>query len=118
MITHSDIGDDEDLAREILVIASGIAPCVLTFAAESEPAKNAVAILRRVYKDTVARGPRFVKAQSIGPARVDYTDVASMFEGVPTQALRALCNAKPSGGVAVGSFPQERPVSRMWPERY
>lgn len=118
MITHSDIGDDKDLARQILVIGRSIAPCISSFEESSDDYESALSILRLVYKDTVDRGPRFVKGQSIGPARVDYTDVASMFEGVPTQALRALCNAKPLGGVAAGSFPTERPVSRMWPERY
>lgn len=116
MIYPDEIGDDRDHARVILVIARSIAPCISSFEAGSDEHDTAVSILKGVYKDTVARGPRFVKAQSIGPARVDYTDVESMFEGTPTRALRALCSQSAVGGLSRGSFPQGRPVSRIWPE--
>ncbi|MEI3845213.1 MULTISPECIES: hypothetical protein [unclassified Microbacterium] len=117
MITHDQVGADEDLAREVLVIARDIAPCLDSLAGEDE--KNALAILRRVFKAAAARGSRFVKGQSIGSARVEY-DVAvrSAFDGQPTRALRALCAARPSAAHSAGSFPTDRPVGRIWPERY
>lgn len=117
MITHDQLGSDEDLAREVLVVAHDIAPCLDSLDTEAE--KNALAVLKRVYKSAAARGSRMVKSQSIGPARVEY-DVAieSAFEGIPRRALRALCGAASTGGAPRGSFPEERPVSRLWPESY
>lgn len=119
MITHDKIGTDEDLAREVLIVAHDIAPCLDSFPDGSEEQKNALAILRRVYKDIAARGSRFVKGQSIGPARVEYdTAVESAFAGQPRRALRALCSAAAPMGVPRGSFPLDRPISRLWQERY
>ncbi|QUY60893.1 hypothetical protein [Gulosibacter molinativorax] len=114
MILPIEIGEDDDLAREILVIGRVIAPCISSL--EGEGRADALAILKRVYKDTRTRGQRFVKSQSIGPARVDYTDVQSMFDGAPTMALRALCGGSSVGGLSKGSFPKDRPVGKIWPE--
>jgi hypothetical protein len=118
VITHEMIGDDEDLAREVLIIARDIAPCVSSFAEYSEQERDALAILRRVYKDIAARGSRFVKGQRIGSAAVDYADIESAFDGQPRRALRALCGAAAATGAPRGSFPTDRPIARIWPERY
>ncbi len=117
-ITAADIGSDEDLAREVLIIARDIAPCIDSFADGSEEQKNALAVIRRVYKNIVGRGPTFVKSQRIGTASVDYGEVRSAFDGNPRRALRALCAAVAPAGHSVGSFPMERPVGRVWPETY
>lgn len=117
-ITPADIGSDDDLAREVLIIARDIAPCIDSFADDSEEQKNALAIIRRVYKNIVGRGPTYVKSQRIGPASVDYGDVRSAFEGDPRRALRALCAPVTTAGHSVGSFPTERPIGRLWPETY
>jgi len=116
VITHDQIGADEDLAREVLVVAHGIAPCLDTLTGEDE--KNAVAILRRVYKATAGRGSHLVKSQSAGSSSVSYNVIASAFDGQPRRALRALCGLTTGQGHSVGSFPTERPVGRLWPERY
>lgn len=118
MITHNEIGADEDLAREVLVVAHDIAPCLSSLAEGSEERANAVSILKRVYRDTETRGSRMIKGQRIGSAGVDYADVSSAFEGQPTRALRALCPGARGGGLARASFPTDRPISRLWPERY
>lgn len=121
MITPSQVGADEDLAREVLIVARDIAPCLDSFTDGSEESKDALAILKRVYKTIAERGSRMVKSQSIGPARVEYdTSVETAFEGRPTRALRALCaaGAASAAGAPRGSFPQERPIGRIWPERY
>lgn len=117
-ITWNQVGSDEDLGREVLIVARDIAPCLDSFEDGSEEQKNALAILRRVFKDITGRGSRFVKSQSVGPASVTYTDVQSAFDGQPRRALRALCASGGSGGLPRGSFPLERPVSRLWPETY
>lgn len=116
-ITPIMIGTDEDLAREVLVIARSIAPCISTFPAESEEQKDAIAILKRVYTECTKRGMRSVKSQRVGSAAVEY-NVSSVFDGDPRTALRALCTASQKAGQPVGSFPAERPVGRVWPETY
>ncbi|MDI9889970.1 hypothetical protein [Microbacterium sp. IEGM 1404] len=118
MITHDQLGDDEDLAREVLVVAHDIAPCLSSLATDSEQQKNALAIIRRVYRDTLDRGSRLVKGQRIGSASVDYADIASAFEGQPTRALRAICAARKANAAPRGSFPTDRPLQRLWPEHY
>lgn len=118
MITHDKIGTDEDLAREVLIVGRDIAPCISSFVDDSEEQKDALAILRRVYKDLAGRGSRFVKSQSSGSSSVTYADIESAFDGQPRRALRALCAGTAAGGLSVGSFPLERPVSRIWPETY
>lgn len=118
MITHDRIGSDEDLAREVIVVARSIAPCIFSLGDLSDEEDNALAILRRVYKDILGRGSRLVKAQRIGSASVDYTEVASAFDGQPRRALRALCSPEPAAGHSAGNFPRDRPIARLWPERY
>lgn len=117
-IAPNVIGADEDLAREVLAEARSIAPCIFTLDEASEEWKTAVSILKRVYVDVGARGSRMVKSQRIGSAAVDYANVASAFFGSPTRALRSLCGDAGSGGLPAGSFPQERPIGRLWPETY
>jgi hypothetical protein len=118
VITHDQVGGDEDLAREVLIIGRSIAPCLSSFADNSEEQKDALAILKRVYAECVARGLRFVKGQSIGPARIEYREVASAFDGDPRAALRALCTPSATDGGSQASFPAERPLSGFWPETY
>ncbi|WP_156145881.1 hypothetical protein [Microbacterium sp. MEJ108Y] len=118
-ITHDEIGSDEDLAREVLVVARDIAPCIFSFDADSEDRANAISILKRVFKSAAARGSHLVKGQRIGSAAVDYSDIQSAFEGQPTRALRALCNAsRTTAGHSAASFPAGGIVAQLWPERY
>lgn len=118
MITHDKLGTDEDLAREVLIVARDIAPCISSLADGSEEQKDALAVLRRVYKDIAARGSRFIKGQRIGPAAVDYADIHSAFDGQPGRALRALCTTPSAAGAPRGSFPLERPIAKIWRESY
>lgn len=120
MITHDKIGLDEDLAREIILIALDIAPCLATFPDDSEPQKNALAVLRRVYKGLAPRGSQLVKSQRTGSSSVEYFDIQNAFAGQPTRALRALCSpaAASDAGHSRGSFPKERPIGRVWKETY
>lgn len=118
-ITHNKVGSDENLAREILVNARDIAPCIFSFEDDSELQKDALAILKRVYKDIAARGSRLVATQRIGTAAVGYsTAVTSAFQGDPGRNLRSLCGSGAAAGLSTGSFPTDRPISRLWPETY
>lgn len=117
MITHDKIGTNEDLAREVLVMARSIAPCITSFSNESEEQKDAIAILKRVYLEAEDRGSRNVKSERTGTGAVEWI-VRSAFDGDPRLALRALCAAASASGQPVGSFPTERPISRLWSETY
>lgn len=116
MITPDDItGVEEDVARRIIVAARSIAPCIDSFAADSEEKKNAIAILRGVAADAPAAGSRRVRAQRIGSASVDYWD-ANTWRPEDRASLRSLCSSAPSAGLPVGSFPEAQPVNRIWRE--
>jgi hypothetical protein len=117
VITPNKVGADEDLARELLIMARSIAPCISSFPDDSEEQKDALAILKRVYLECEDRGSRNVKAERTGPGSVDWV-VRSAFDGDPRTALRALCAAASTAGQPVGSFPVERPIERLWPETY
>lgn len=118
MITPEDFpGVDEDAARRIIVAARSIAPCIDVFPDESEEKKNALAILRGVAAEAPASGSRRVRAQRIGSASVDYWD-ANTWRAEDRDLLRSLCAAATPFGLPRGSFPKERPISRLWPEMY
>lgn len=118
MITPEDFpGVAEDVARRIIVAARAIAPCIESFEDESENKKNALAILRGVAAEVPAPGSRRVRSQAIGPARVDYWDAAT-WSAQDRSDLRSLCAAPTPTGAPRGSFPLERPISRLWPEMY
>lgn len=118
MIEPDEIGADENTARRILVLAQDIAPCIHSFADDSEARKNAIAILTNVVAETIARGARHVRAQGVASARVDY-DTAGSFRDEDKDALRALCGAvASSAGHPAGRFPKARRISRLWPEEY
>lgn len=117
MITPDKIGADEDLAREVLIMARSIAPCISSFPDGSEEQKDAIAIVKRVYAECEDRGSRNVKSERTGPGAVEWV-VRSAFDGDPRAALRALCAAVSTAGQPLGSFPTERPIERLWPETY
>ena len=115
MITPNDItGADENVARRLLVAARSIAPCIDSFADDSEEKKDAIAILLGVLADAPAAGARRVRAQRIGSASVDYWN-ADTWLPEDRAALRSLC-AAPGGGRPRGSFPEAPTVSRLWAE--
>lgn len=118
MITPDDItGADENVARRLIIAARSIAPCIDTFADDSEEKKNAIAILLGVLADAPEPGTRRVRAQRIGSASVDYWN-ADTWLPEDRASLRSLCAAASAGGSPRGSFPEERPLSRLWPETY
>jgi hypothetical protein len=119
VITPNDFPEvDEDVARRIIVAARSIAPCIDSFEDDSEQKKNALAILRGVAAEAPALGSRRVRAQRIGSASVDYWN-ADTWHPQDRASLRSLCAAVTGArGAPRGSFPKERPVSRLWPETY
>lgn len=117
MINPIQVGPDDDLAREVLIVARGIAPCITSFEDNSELQMDAIAILKRVYSTLATRGSQMVKAQRVGSASVEYFDVESAFVGQPSRALRSLCSGMADNAAhSQGAFPADRPISRVWPE--
>lgn len=98
-------------------MARSIAPCISSFADDSDEQKDAISILKRVYVEAEDRGSRNVKSERTGTGAVEWV-VRSAFDGDPRAALKALCSAASAGGQPRGSFPAERPIGRVWPETY
>lgn len=122
MIQPSDItGVDATVARRLIAVARSIAPCLDTLVdgegEEPQPKADAIAIIKAVAADVVARGARSIKSQSVTTSRVEYVVGADSFTAEDKAALRALCSAS-TAGLPVGSFPTDRPLSRLWPEKY
>lgn len=116
MINPTALGTDEDLARRVLVRARSIAPCIDSFADDSEQQKDVLAVLRAVIAEIPAPGSGRIRSKSRNGTSVSYADPGSWFSVDDVAALRSLCNA-PVGGLPVGDFPADRPISAIWPER-
>lgn len=116
MITPGDIGGDEDLARRVLVRARAIAPCIDSFADESESKKDAIAILKGVLAEIPAVGSRRTKAVSRNGTSMTFTDVYTAFDADSTASLRSLCGAPVIAGLPQGSFPTGNALAGAWPE--
>lgn len=121
-IKPDHIGGDEEDARRIIALGRFIAPCIDSFADDSEEQKTAIAILKGIASEVAAerrsRGSRRVRTQAVGTARVGY-EVGSAFTDDDRDALRGLCAAGKSVPAGpVGSFPTGRLIERVWPEEY
>lgn len=120
MLTPTDLGGDENLARRVLVRARSIAPCIDSLTDgpgddDPKPKSDAIAILKGVIAEIPAAGSRRVRSKSRNGTSITYADIASAFTADDVAALRSLCSAVTSG-LPVGSFPTSRPVGRVWPE--
>jgi len=116
MITPGDIPSvTEDVARRIIVAARSIAPCIDSFPADSEQRKDAIAILHGVAAEVPAPGSRRVRSQRLGAASVDYWN-ADTWHAEDRSSLRSLCSTDAPSGMPRGSFPEARPIDRLWPE--
>jgi hypothetical protein len=114
MITPSEISDDEDLARRVLVRARSIAPCLNSL--DEESTKDARAILRGVVAEIPPPGSRRVRSRARNGTSVSYTDLGGAFSDDDIAGLRAMCSAAAAPGLPIGSFPRARPIGRVWPE--
>lgn len=114
LIIPTDIGNDEELARRVLVRARSIAPGIDQL--DGEPKWDAIAVLKGVIAELPATGSRRIKSRSRNGTAITYSDVASAFTSDDVAALRSLVGASPTAGLPVGSFPEGRGASRMWPE--
>lgn len=115
-ITPGDLGGDENTARRVLIQARTIAPCIDSFVNDSEPWKNAIAVLQGVLAELPAPGSGRTTSMSRNGTSMSFARIASAFDGDATIQLRALCGAVASNAHSVGSFPTDRPLENLWPE--
>lgn len=117
-ITPTDLGGDENTARRVLVLARDIAPCIDSFADDSEQKKDAIAILLGVVAELPSPGSRRTRAMSRNGSSVSLAEIKSAFDDDARSSLRALCSDSrdPAPGAPLGSFPTDRPFARVWPE--
>lgn len=116
-ITPNDLGVAEDLGRRVLVKARIIAPCLDSFDPETEPGKNAIAILKGVIAELPEPGEKRIRSISRSGTSMTFdTALASAFEGDAADSLRSLCGASAHPGLPMGSFPAASPMERLWPE--
>lgn len=115
VIAPEDLGGDEDIARRVLVRARSIAPCIDSFEKESEPWKNAVAILKGVLAELPQPGSRRTRSMGRNGTSMSF-EIASAFTEDDKDALRSLCPAATLGGLPIGSFPRPGIVESVWPE--
>jgi hypothetical protein len=116
VIQPQEISTDEDLARRILVRARFLAPGIDAIPHGDERRLDALAILKGVIAEVPAPGSRRVKGRGRNGTSVSYFDVTDAFSEVDISNLRSLVSAAPSEGLAIGSFPDARPIDRQWPE--
>ncbi len=110
------LGGDEDLARRVLVLARGIAPCIDSFQDGSDEQKNALAILRGVIAEIPKPGSRRTRSMSRNGTSMSFTDVAAAFTDEDKSALRSLCGRTRAADRPRGSFPQAGTFEGVWPE--
>lgn len=115
-ISHSDITSDEDLGRRVLVRASIIAPCLGGLDPESEPGKNAIAVLKGVIAELPAVGSRRTRGVSRNGTSMTFAAIDAAFDDDARLSLRALCGQTAPTGLPRGSFPKARPLGRIWRE--
>lgn len=112
-------GVDEDTARRVIAVGRGIAPCISELPTDSEEFKTALAVLRGVAREVLARGSRQIHSQRVGPASVTYSLIKSAFDDDDRLALQSICRERVGEGERpgpVGSFPAATPLQSMWPE--
>ncbi|MDF2554133.1 MAG: MPMin1 gp44 [Microbacterium sp.] len=117
-IVPTDLGTDTDLARRILIRAREIQPAIVTFDTGTEERADALAILKGVYARASAIGAGAVSSQSRNGTSISLRDIRSAFYPDDISGLRSLTDAGPDSptGLPRGSFPTDRPISRLWPE--
>lgn len=112
-ITADDLGVDEDLGRRIMVSARRIAPCLDTLVA---PARDdAIAVLKGVIAELPEAGAWRAKSMSRNGTSITFADIESAFTSEARANLRSLCGPLDEG-LALGSFPDDTALARLWPE--
>lgn len=117
-IQHNDITTDEDLGRVLLLRAFAIVPQLRTVADGSEEKKTAIAVLKRVAKRAADIGTGVVESRSRNGSSIKTRDVGRALQTEDLADLRLIFGIpEPTRPGPLGSFPADRPISALWPER-
>lgn len=114
MIDPSAVSSDEGLARSILLDARSAAPCIDSFAEDSEEYKNAIAVLKRAANEAAERGSRLIESHTAGRTNVKYGDRPDISDR-DLARLRTLCESSTDTVGPIGCFP-EPDEPNLWPE--
>jgi hypothetical protein len=116
-ITPAEFTADEDLGLLLLLRAADVAPQVRSVVDDSVEKKTAIAVLRRVAKRAAEAGTGAVDSMSRNGTSMRLRDVGDSFNARDLRDLRLIFGiAEPAHVGPLGSFPAERPLSRIWPE--
>lgn len=117
-VTAQDIGGDQDDVVLLILRAKELAPCLPAFPANSDERTAVLAIMKAVAKRAASIGTGTIASQGRNGTSRTYRDVRSAFFPENISGLRMLCpdGAPAQGAMPVGSFPNERPISRLFPE--
>lgn len=119
-VTPQQLGPDTNLARRILIEARRLAPWLRTAGEGSELQADVLAILDGVYKRAKDIGTGVVASKSRNGTSQSLRDIRSAFFSEDVRNLRSLdpaaTDAPARGALPVGSFPTDRPLSRLFPE--
>lgn len=118
-IAAADVGPDENVARRILMRARRLAPCMATWPEELDLRQDAIAILKAVYARATVIGTGAIASQSRNGTSISLRQINSAWTQEDIDDLRSLCgqaSAAPAGALPLGSFPTDRPLSKLWPE--
>ncbi|WZH36243.1 MAG: hypothetical protein PIR02_15965 [Microbacterium enclense] len=118
-IDTSEFTDDEDLGLVLLLRACEVAPQLRTVVENSREKRTAIAILRRVASRVAEAGTGAVESMGRNGTNIKLRDIGDAFQGPDLADLRRLFGiAEPEYPGARGSFPTERPLSKLWRETY
>ncbi|MDF2917715.1 MAG: MPMin1 gp44 [Microbacterium sp.] len=113
------IGGDKDLAIRLILRARQLAPCLPEFDDDTPERTAVVAILKGVAARAASIGTGTIASQGRNGTNRSYRDVRSAFFPEDISGLRLLCPdgaTQPTRAMPVGSFPTERPLSKLFPE--
>lgn len=119
-VSPEDLGTDTDLARRILIRARTVAPWLRTAGEGGELQADVLAILKGVYKRAADIGTGVIASQGRNGTSRSYRDIRSAFWQEDIDNLRSLGPDAdtPRRAMPAGSFPTDRPLSRLFPESY
>lgn len=118
-VTPDDLTGDPNDAVLIIMRAKELAPCLPSFDDGTDEHKAVLAVLMAVAKRAASIGTGTIASQSRNGTSRTYRYVRSAFFPENISALRMLCpdgTAPSQGALPVGSFPIDRPISRIFPE--
>ncbi len=117
-VTPDDIGGDTDRAIRLVLRARELAPGLPDFPDDSAERKAVLAVMKGVAERAGVIGTGALASQGRNGTNRSYRDVRSAFFPEDISGLRSLIPGADTTGRAMplGSFPTDRPLSKLFPE--